>query len=192
MDSLVAEFKLHHFSVIDLLDDEEDLAKEHEIYDMQDEEVQQLSLRLGKLVASADLSQHKMAFNRLKHLEKGLSSISNSIPTSSVYDDVCLLQQLEVQLSEFKKEYSDILHNTHALDIEDSSDLGQLLASLNKHLFDTGLEIRKQLRACSSLSSTPSDSKDVRLSKLDVPTFDGQILSWKTFWEQFLVSVHDI
>ena len=91
---------------------------------MQDEEVQQLSLRLGKLVASADLSQHKMAFNCLKCLETSLSSISSTIPTSPVDDDVCLLQQLEVQLSEFKKEYSDTLNSKHALDIEDSSDLG--------------------------------------------------------------------
>ena len=75
--------------------------------------------------------------------------------------------------------------------IEDSSDLGQLLASLNKYLFDAALEIRKQLHACSSLSSTPSDSKGVRLPKLDVPTFNGHILSWKTFWEQFQASVHD-
>ena len=38
---------------------------------------------------------------------------------------------------------------------------------------------------------THSDSKGVKLPKLDVPTFDGNILNWKCFWEQFSISVHD-
>ena len=39
-------------------------------------------------------------------------------------------------------------------------------------------------------SSSPTDGQGVKLPKLDVPTFDGNILNWKTFWEQFRVSVH--
>ena len=35
------------------------------------------------------------------------------------------------------------------------------------------------------------DSKGVRLPKLDVPTFDGNILNWTQFREQFSVSVQD-
>lgn len=49
------------------------------------------------------------------------------------------------------------------------------------------------LRSHATLSSTPSstpDSSGIKLPKLDVPTFDGNLLSWKTFWEQFTVSVH--
>ena len=45
---------------------------------------------------------------------------------------------------------------------------------------------------------TPSDastlspsSKGVRLPKLDVPKFDGEILNWRSFWEQFCIAVHD-
>ena len=33
------------------------------------------------------------------------------------------------------------------------------------------------------------DSKGVQLSKIDVPTFDENLLNWKSFWEQFCVSV---
>ena len=39
--------------------------------------------------------------------------------------------------------------------------------------------------------STATGSKEVKLPKLDVPTFDGNILHWKHFWEQFCVSVHE-
>ena len=31
----------------------------------------------------------------------------------------------------------------------------------------------------------------MKLPKLDVPTFDGNILNWKSFWKQFCVSVHN-
>ena len=38
---------------------------------------------------------------------------------------------------------------------------------------------------------TASDHTGVRLPKLDVPTFDGNIIHWTQFWEQFAISVHD-
>ena len=34
------------------------------------------------------------------------------------------------------------------------------------------------------------DASGVKLPKLEVSTFDGDILNWKSFWEQFCVSVH--
>ena len=39
-----------------------------------------------------------------------------------------------------------------------------------------------------SIAST--DSRGVKLPKLDVPVFNGNILHWSTFWEQFTVAVH--
>ena len=39
-----------------------------------------------------------------------------------------------------------------------------------------------------SLSSGPSG---VKQAKLSVPVFDGNIVSWRSFWEQFTVFVHD-
>ena len=31
----------------------------------------------------------------------------------------------------------------------------------------------------------------MKLLKLEVPTFDGNIINWKSFWEQFCISVYD-
>lgn len=39
-------------------------------------------------------------------------------------------------------------------------------------------------------SAATRDGKGVKLPKLDVPTFNGNILNWRSFWEQFSVSVH--
>ena len=40
-------------------------------------------------------------------------------------------------------------------------------------------------------STLPSlDCKGVKLSKLDVPKFDRNIINWRTFWEEFFISIH--
>ena len=31
----------------------------------------------------------------------------------------------------------------------------------------------------------------IKLTKLDVPSFDGNILHWQTFWDQFCISVYN-
>ena len=31
----------------------------------------------------------------------------------------------------------------------------------------------------------------MRLPKLETPKFDGNVLNWRVFWEQFKVSVHE-
>lgn len=97
--------------------------------------------------------------------------------------------QYEVQLSEFKTEFSDIHRGLLSFDIEDGSELSGSLARIEKRLFDCPLAIKKLLRSHAPPSSTP-DSGGVKLPRLDVPTFDGSILTWKTFWEQFSTSVH--
>ena len=35
-----------------------------------------------------------------------------------------------------------------------------------------------------------SASSGVRLPKISIPTFDGKILIWKSFWEQFDATIH--
>ena len=43
----------------------------------------------------------------------------------------------------------------------------------------------------STVPSTSSSREGVKLPKLDVPSFDRNILNWETFWDQFCISVHD-
>ena len=66
------------------------------------------------------------------------------------------------------------------------------MSRIEKSLFDCALKIRKQLhdRAPTTPVLSVPNAKGIKLPQLDVPTFDGNILSWKTFWEQFTVAVH--
>ena len=61
-------------------------------------------------------------------------------------------------------------------------------------LFDCGLRVKKLLYPSNLPSEIPSESTDnkgVKLPKFDVPTFDGNLINWQSFWEQFCVAVHD-
>ena len=194
LQALMEEFKVHHFSVIDLLDDEEDLAREQEIFDIEDEEVNSLSLRMERLISTcssqADPAEFKIAMKRLNYLDNGIASVSESIASFPVDGDVCLIQQCEEQLSEYKKDFTDVRRSLLPFDVEDTSELGLLLARIEKALFDCALDARK-LRHSRDFSSTSlPDSRGVKLPKLDVPSFDGNMLNWRTFWEQYQVAVH--
>ncbi len=115
---------------------------------------------------------------------------TSALPTGE--DGICLLQQYTEQLTETKAESTDICRSLLTFEVEDDSELGLLLNHIERNiLFDLSLAIKKLLRAHDppSISSMP-DPSEVKLSKLDVPTFDGNILNWKAFWEQFDVSVH--
>ena len=41
-------------------------------------------------------------------------------------------------------------------------------------------------------SSPPkANTTSIKLPKLSIPKFDGDVLNWRTFWEQFQVSIHN-
>ena len=188
---LTEEFKVHHFEVIDLLHGEDELGREQEVYDKQDEDINELSVRLEKLVSSCsatDSGQLKVALKRVKHIHKGLTSILDSISPFPPDGDVHTLRQFEEQQSELKRDYSDVQGNLFSLEIEDTSELGLLIPRVEEDMFRCALEIRKLLHSHSTPST--SDIQGVKLPKLDVPTFDGSLLNWKTIWEQFNVAVH--
>ena len=87
---------------------------------------------------------------------------------------------------------SEINDKLLSLTLEGSDALPARVTILEKKLFDCSLR-HKEL-SCSSTTSTsptPSDLKGVKLPKLNVPVFNGNILHWTSFWEQFCISVHD-
>ena len=70
--------------------------------------------------------------------------------------------------------------------VTDSQNLARLS---NVYTIESCLEVRKSIR--DSDCDAPSNGKGVKLPKLEVPTFDSNIIHWKSFWEQFCISVHD-
>ena len=62
--------------------------------------------------------------------------------------------------------------------------------SIHEALFDLSLQIKRLLQDRPSNPSPPESEKRMKLSKIDVLMFNGNILHWNTFWEQFEVPIH--
>ena len=150
-----------------------------------------ISLRLQKLIITcssiADPDARKTP-RKLTRLDKSLNFINDQIKSlTGDPDKSCLIHQFEEHL---KKKLSSVRDSLLPLDVDDSDELSLTLAKLEKMLFDCFLSLKKlHWNHVAELSA--SDSESVKLPKLDVPTFSGDVLNWKSFWEQFCVSVHD-
>jgi hypothetical protein len=109
----------------------------------------------------------------------------------------------EDQLGGLKAELVRVSTDLLALEEEDD-DLSKKESTLSKTHFDVCLKLKRLLQdRAATPSTTPSSTRSfalppvptgegsgVRLPKLDVPTFDGDLVHWASFWEQFTISVH--
>ncbi len=202
LETMDQEFQEHHGNLVVLLEDEDELAREQETLDTHDEEVSLLAVGLEHVMAACtrthtpDTNAHKVISRRVAHLKKGLEQVQKAIgELSGGTDDVCLLDHHEEQLSDAKKDLRDITTELLALDLNEDDDLMVVQAEMEGVVARCSLDLKRLIssRHTSTDSSSPSvrDSTGVKLPKLDVPTFDGSLLGWKSFWEQFSISVHD-
>ena len=148
----------------------------HNVVDLTDTE-DSLTREQDVLDEHDDLVAELSVTRLLAHVRKTLFDFSWAIGAlSGDPDDTHRLHQHGEQLGDLKKELWETRSSLLILELGDSDDLRKLSSS-----------------SPVSVGSSPaaSDSKGVKLPKLDVPTFDGNILNWHSFWEQFRVSVHD-
>ena len=194
LEELDSEFKTHHYGLIDVIDDDHTLEGEQATLDKHDEDIATLTVRIQHLLEVCTSSRASNPLNiasrRLLRLRKCLASVAESVNSlSGEPDNVCVLHQHQEQLSDFKAELADVRNSLLPLDLRDEDDLSKLQAEIEKHIFDASLEIKRLLQPQAHLD--PVDTKGIKLPKLEVPTFDGNILNWKSFWEQFCVSIHN-
>ena len=70
------------------------------------------------------------------------------------------------------------------------------MVGMDQLFFDVGLTLKKlAVKVPFTHDKTTTDpaleSKMIKLPKLDISTFDGNILYWLTFWEQYCIAIHD-
>ena len=63
---------------------------------------------------------------------------------------------------------------------------------LEEGLFELRVAIKPLLK---KIKAEPAVDKDkilssIKLPKISVPTFDGKVVNWKSFWEQFDATIH--
>ena len=182
------DFVSIHLEIVDLLEEEsEDLEKEHEVLDKHEDDIADITLRLQKLVkpssSPANVGCEKVPSHKLARVQRCLEATLGVLASvKEDHDDVPLLQQHQEQLSDSKRELSSIYEELILLDLPDEHGVVIQHAKLEDLLFDCSHGPRS--------SKVPATSdRSSKLPKLDVPTFDGEILHWQQFWEQFEVSV---
>ena len=152
LTNLDAEFRMYHLAVVDLLEEEGDLAKEQADLDDHDDRVTDLLRRLTHLATPEDRAE-KAKFDprqclqrRLSHLEANLRKVSNAVSAAAEKTEVdrCLLEQYDEQQNGFKLELYDISRGILSMD-GDVSELSDHEARLSKAIFDVCLQIRRLL-----------------------------------------------
>ena len=201
LEALDTDFKTHHLAVIDAMgdDDTAGLAQEQEILDIHDDEVASLAYRFEQLTRAhtpgADAGGRVIATRRLSQLETKLSTLNTAIgKLTGDPHEIHLVHLYQEQLSDCKGELGGVRTEVLSLMIDESDDLNTTVLKMDQGIFDMSLEIKKLLYnpGHAPEATTPTaETRGVKLPKIDVPMFDGDILHWQTFWEQFSVAIHD-
>lgn len=131
-----------------------------------------------------------MANRQLTLLRTKLKSINAAVDDAEE-DAACTLEEYREQVIEVKTELATLKTSLLASDVPTDDAIMQDQTRVEKVVFDHLLKIKKRLRALAATSTKTSEASATKLPKLELPTFHGDILRWKNFWEQFCVSVHD-
>ena len=199
LENLDKEFRAAHLEVISALDDDSpDLEHEHTVMDKHEDDVSSASLRLQALLKpsspSADTSSTRLPSRKLLPIDRSLKDTEVTLGAlDDSHDDVPLLEQHQERLADLKKELYSLYEELIVLDLPDGHESLVQHEALEARLFDCSHSLKKLLGAHASRPSgtpTTATEKASKLPKLDVPTFDGDVLHWQQFWEQFEVAVH--
>ena len=201
LEGLDKDFRSIHYEIVDLLEEGPDLEKEHEVLDQHEDDITATSLRLQRLVAAKSSTvgtgSERTSSRKLTRVERRLKATEEALAlVKEDHDDVPLLEQYQERMGDIKRELSVVYEELITADLPDDHALVAQHADLEKLHFSCSHIIKKLLNAHSARStkataaSTVSD-KTSKLPKLDVPTFDGDVLHWQPFWEQFETSVHN-
>ena len=124
---------------------------------------------------------------RLNRISKCIIDLKTNL--GNVTDDICKVQQYQEQLADLKYDFTDVRDSLTPLDIPDEDRLTKIQLEIETGIFDVSLNIKRRLFSLSA--DAPTAKKNVKLPRIEVPTFNGDILNWKAFWEQFCIAVHD-
>ena len=200
LEELDAECRKLHFAIIDILEDEEEIQAEQESLDEHYDVVTVLNVRLQGVVSACSTSStnptnpRNVQSRKLQRLDRSVSMIQDALTSlDDGADNTCCLQQYQEELRDLKKDLGVVRDNLLTMSSDDHDELLRSEETLGRKISDCSLRVKQLLYSPtrSAVPATPSTDGNVKLPKLDVPTFNGDILNWRTFWEQFGVSVHN-
>ena len=173
------DFKHLHFTIVNLLEQQEDIEMEQAAFDDHEDRVGNLGNRLQLVLQDEPTRkeprdpQQKGVLRHLALIQTKMCVVSNAVEAIEPGPqlDHCLLEQHEEQISSLKSELADVLHNIATLD-EDETGLEDRKSVISKVIFNMRLQIQRLLQA-----PAPAPLQEaIKLPKIDVPTFKGGIM----------------
>ena len=208
LESLDSDYKTRHFAIIDVLEDEGQLVEEQNLLNRHDDEVSDLNLRLQALMLVSTTSpsptpttasdahplpSRAILERRSAQLQARLISTHDKIgDLKEDGSEIHLVYLYQEHLADLKRELSELRNDILVITADVSDPLLDSAQKQEDNIFSMSVTVKKLLFPSSSDSTLPtssSGSHTVKLPKIYVPMFDGELLHWQTFWEQFSVSV---
>ena len=154
---------------------------------------------MRKSSSKTESAAYKIASRRLASLRDRLTVISLALTKlSGAPEEIYLVEQYQEQVSDLKRGLSDARRNVMSSCTHEESNtlIKSSVVNIDKLLFDVGLTLKKlavkpPITHDKTTTDPAFDSKMIKLPKLDIPTFDSNILHWLTFWEQYCIAIHD-
>ncbi len=165
-------FRAAHLDVIDSIEEESDLKKEHKVLDKHEDDVSSTSVCLQALMKSTlsvDSSTQSLS-RKLSRVERCLREAEEAL--GSMEDSDGKVPLLEQQLSDLKKELTTMYEQLVVLDLSDEHDWVTQHAALESLHFKCSHRVRKLLstqRPCTLKPSSASSETGSKLQKLKVP-----------------------
>ena len=204
LKTLDAEFKSHQLAIIDFTnaDDDDGLATEQQELDDHDDRASELTIRIQRLISTLSPSTteglSRTSTRRLTRLQEKLAVIQgalNAIPEDRSDDDsACTLEQYAEQIADAKAGLKDVQNCMLNIELAAEDPILRTQDEIEQTIFRCSVAIRKRLRASTDTTTrdTPTPrAPGAKLPKLEMPIFDGDILKWKSFWDQFSVAIHE-
>ena len=197
LENLDKDFKGYHCTIIDLVEGDDKLEEEQAKLDDHEDRVTDLMSRLLDLGVTQDKVATPPVANPSKPFEKRLGSLAGDLRSidgkiDSLVPgprfDSCLAQHLGESIGELKSELVDITRGLSLLESDDAT-LSEWATRLKDTLSDSSLRL-KRLQFDQASGTTAATVSAVKLPKLEVPTFDGNIMNWAAFWERFDALIH--
>ena len=200
INDVTADFKAYHFSIVDQITEEEDARAEQEILTEHELKVMNLIDRIGKIIevpGSVGKKEDKgkiILRKRMDRVEKSYRAIKTEVDDVGAGVDVYTLQGYEDRVKNYQEELRGI--NGDLLSIDDADNLEESGTRLERLLCELSVSIKRLVGSKEEKPLPPTaigslGMSGIQLPKIEVPTFDGNLLNWRYFWEQFENTIHN-
>ena len=201
INDVTSDFKTYHFSIVDQIEEEEEAKAEQDILTQHELKVMDLIDRIGKIievpgvpVEMKDNRESNILRKRIDQAEKGYRIIKAEFDEHAHEMDIYALHEQEESIEDSKLELRKISRDL--LSVEDAGDLEDRAITLERFLRALKTDV-KRLRGSKEEKPLPPTASGtmgmsgIQLPKIEVPTFDGNLLNWRFFWERFESTIHN-